>query len=313
MAYSLFRLEFTTGLHIGADAGGPSLGDGRMTIHSDTLFAALCCEGVGSGSLGRLYEAFAGGALTITDALPFSGEEYFLPKPVLYTGNIRREGSPGMKKALKSVEYIPLSRFDAYLGGLAGGEIDPESIRADFGVLTTVTRVAVAGQPQPLPYNVAYWRFAPGCGLYVVVRAADEASLSLFETALAGLGLSGIGGKRSSGLGKFRVRKSLLPPRLAALLADAGAPYQMLLGTGLPGGDGLDSALAGGWYATVRRGGFVLSATYAARPRKKRTLYMLAPGSCLRARFDGGMFDLADGGAHPVWRCGKTLFAGVRL
>lgn len=313
MAYSLYRLEFSTGLHIGGDAGGPSLDDGRMTIHSDTLFAALGCESAAAGKIAQLYEAFAGGALAMSDALPYSGEEYYLPKPVLYTGNVRREGSPTRRKALKSIEYIPLCRLDEYLGGLAGGEIDPEQYRSAFGSLVTVTRVASRGNAQPLPYNVAYWRFSAGCGLYVIVRWEDEASLALFEAALAALGLSGVGGKQSSGLGKFEAAVCPMPPRLTEMLTDTGAPYQMLLGTGLPADAALDAALAGGWYQVVRRGGFVRSAHYADRPRKKRTLYLLAPGSCLRERFDGGMFDVSEGGAHPVWRCGKTLFGGVRL
>ena len=47
MEYSLYRLNFTTFLHIGEDNGAVSLDSSRMTIHADTLFAALCCEAAG--------------------------------------------------------------------------------------------------------------------------------------------------------------------------------------------------------------------------------------------------------------------------
>ena len=70
MAYSLYRLKFTTGLHMGLDSGGPSLDDGRMAIHSDTLFSALCCELSNDTEIARLYDYFASGVLTVSDALP---------------------------------------------------------------------------------------------------------------------------------------------------------------------------------------------------------------------------------------------------
>jgi len=164
-----------------------------------------------------------------------------------------------------------------------------------------------------MPYNVAYWRFNENSGLYIVVRYENEAALSFLEDTLSALGLSGIGGKQSVGLGKFSLQKYDLPSKLISLLEDTKADYQMLLGTALPWDHELDTALDGGWYGVVRRGGFVRSETYSKTPLKKRTVYMLTPGSCLKSRFEGGIFDLSDGGTHPVWRCGKTLFAGVRL
>lgn len=310
MEYSLYRLKFTTGLHIGNDRGGASLDDSRMTIHSDTLFSALCCECAGTEGISRLYEYFSDGSLVISDTLPYKEDEYFLPRPVLYTGNYKHEGKPDVRKVLKSIEFIPLSSFDEYLKGLSGSETSYIPQKYEFGGLTSYTRVALKDPPQP--YQVAYWRFAENCGLYIIVQFESQEALSFFEDILSGFGLSGIGGKQSAGLGKFIVEKLTLPEKLKELLEDNGAEYQMLLGTALPDDKELHSALSGGWYTTIRRGGFVRSESYASRPLKKRTMYMLSPGSCLKQRFNGGIFDLSDGGAHPVWRCGKTLFAGVR-
>jgi len=313
MGYSLYRLEFTTGLHIGVDRGGQSLDDGRMTIHSDTLFSALCCECAKRGDIDRLYELFYAGEITTSDCLPYKGNEYYFPRPILHTGKAQREGRPEARKALKSVEYIPVSLFDAFLKDYANKEVDTDRLKCNFGGLTSYTRVAMKGQPQPQLYQVAFWRFASGCGLYVIVRYKDESSLLFFEEVLTALGLSGVGGKQSSGLGKFNVMKSSLPEKMEELLEDDRADYHMLLGTALPEEGALDDILSESWYATLRRGGFVRSETYSKAQLKKKTIYMLAPGSCIKKRFDGGMFDLSDGGTHPVWRCGKTLFAGVRL
>ncbi len=124
---------------------------------------------------------------------------------------------------------------------------------------------------------------------------------------------SGIGGKQSSGLGKFDVQQSHVPAELMELIEDDQAEYQMLIGTALPVDVELDKVLCNGWYTLIRRGGFIRSQNYAPGQLKKRTMYMLAPGSCLQSRFTGGMSDLSDNGAHPVWRCGSTIFVGVKM
>lgn len=331
MEHSLYRLNFTTALHIGKNHGGPSLDDGQMTIHADTLFSALCCEAVKSGRLEQLAAYFAEGVLTISDALPYFKEELYLPKPVLILGDQKREGDSRLKKQLKSLNYIPLSAFNDYLKGLRQPGLDSnqdlENLKQEFGHLSIQTKVALKGQNPPRPYHVAVWHFVADCGLdvlvrpeknqasglYVLVRSEQKEALDTFEKLLRNLGLSGIGGKQSAGLGKFRVQQTEVPAPLMELLMDQQAEYQMLLGTALPEDAELETLLGEGWYTIVRRGGFVRSENYAPLQLKKRSVYMLAPGSCLRRRFNGQMLDLADQGAHPVWRCARTLFAGVKL
>ncbi len=313
MGHFLCKLNFTTALHIGKDAAASSLDDCQMNIHADTIFSALCCEAARDGGVTGLVSLFARGALAVSDALPYAGDELFLPRPILFVNNKKQEGNAGLKKALKSLEYIPLSMFQEYLKGLRRTQLDIEKLKYQFGRMTVNTRVALKGNDQPLPYHVAAWKFAAGCGLYLVARAIDADARQIFETLLARLGLSGIGGKQSSGWGKFDVQINDVPPELMRLIEDSRAPYQMLLGTALPADDELDDILDGGWYALIRRGGYVRSGNYAPRQLKKRTIHMLSPGSCLRQRFQGGIYDLSDGGVHPVWRCGNTLFAGVNI
>lgn len=313
MGYFLYKLEFTTGLHIGRDKGGASLDDSRMTIHSDTLFSALCCECANARDIERLHKYFSEDILAISDTFPYQGDEYFLPKPILYIGNFKREGNPETRKEMKSIEYIPLSAFDRYLKGLSGFEVALEDFKFDFGGTAAYTRVAIKDHPQPMPYHVGYWRFAKDSGLYFIVHSQNQRALSFFEDLISSLGLSGIGGKQSSGLGKFNIEKVSVPPKLQELLEDKDANYHMLLGTALPNDEALEETLSDGWYTFIRRGGFVRSDSYSQRQLKKRTIYMLSPGSCLKTRFTGEIFDLSDGGSHPVWRCGKTLFMGVRL
>ncbi|MFA7078995.1 MAG: type III-A CRISPR-associated RAMP protein Csm4 [Syntrophomonas sp.] len=313
MEHFLYRLNFTTALHIGKDSGGASLDDGQMIIHGDTLFSALCCEAVRGDRIDQLVKYFTDGILTISDALPYAGDEIFLPRPALFTEKRKQTGDIALKKVLKDKDYIPLSFFRDYLKGMQQAELHADRLKSesDFGQLTTFTRVAVKGNTPPLPYHVAAWRFASDCGLYIIVRSEQEEARATFAVLLAELGLSGIGGKQSSGWGKFDVQQSPVPDELLKLIEDNQAEYQMLLGTALPVDNELDEVLANGWYKLIRRGGFIRSEKYAPGQLKKRTMYMLGPGSCLRSRFKGGMFDLSDNGAHPVWRCGNNLFVGV--
>lgn len=313
MEYYLYRLKFTTALHIGRDSGGPSLDNGQMTIHADTIFSALCCEGVHNNTLHALADYFREGILTISDALPYDGDELYLPKPIIHLGNKKHETDSSLKKMLKKMEYLPLSGFREYIENLSSPSPNFRDLRKNFGHLQVVTRAAKKGNSQSLPYHAASWRFSEGCGLYIIAGARDQQSLSLLETLLSNLGWSGIGGKRSSGWGKYLVEKVPVPEELLSLLTDEEASYQMLLGTALPREEEMDEIIGDGWYALQRRGGFINSETYADIQLKKRTIYMLGPGSCLPKRFKGEMFDLSDNGAHPVWRSGSTLFAGVNL
>ncbi|TEB14039.1 hypothetical protein Psfp_03240 [Pelotomaculum sp. FP] len=313
MEHFLYRLNFTTALHIGKDSGGTSLDDSQVGIHADTLFSALCCEAARDDRIAKLVNYFTDGTLTISDALPYDKDDLFLPRPILFVGNKKHEGDASLKKALKGVEYVPLSFFQEYLHALDQPQLNLDKLKYKFGRLIVSARVAVKGNNPPLPYHIAAWKFTPGCGLYIIVRSGHEEALNTFTALLTGLGLSGIGGKQSSGWGKFEVRQSHVPPELITLIEDNKAQYQMLLGTALPVDNELNEVLANSWYTLVRRGGFIRSENYAPGQLKKRTMYMLAPGSCLRRRFSGGMYDLSDNGAHPVWRCGNTLFVGVNL
>ena len=65
MNYSLYKLNFKTAVHIGNSDGGVSLDDGEMTIKSDTLFSALCCEAVKNKTIDKLYEYFNNGILKV--------------------------------------------------------------------------------------------------------------------------------------------------------------------------------------------------------------------------------------------------------
>ena len=308
MRQAIFKLRFLTAVRFGSDAGGGSLTGADPTFHADTLFSALYRALLPAGGSEALLDAVRCGELCFSDAFPWRGGTYFLPRPVGIFARPENADAedPSRRKLLKKIAFLPVEALADFLAGRA----DLEALHASgrFGSGFEETRVNRRDGDQPLPYRVGGFRFADDCGLYVIVSGTDEA-LDLFERGLTALSADGIGGKTSSGWGKFRLERLDPPPELERALADEGAPRQMLLSAALPGEDELSAALEGAYYTVVRRGGFAFSEQ--SQPLKKRTVYLLGAGSTFTHRFAGTVLDVRAGQPHPVWRCARGLFMGV--
>lgn len=87
----------------------------------------------------------------------------------------------------------------------------------------------------------------------------------------------------------------------------------MLLSVALPADDELENALENASYLLEKRSGFVASSDYAEEWRKKRDLYVFTAGSCFVNCFAGDIYDVSEGGKHPVYRYAKPIFMGVSL
>lgn len=95
-------------------------------------------------------------------------------------------------------------------------------------------------------------------------------------------------------------------------LADASAPYQLLLTTSLPRDDELEQTMQHAQYRLIRRSGFIQSNTFNAEPFKKQTQYYLAAGATCTQRYHGDLYTVAESGNHPVYRYSKPMFLGVK-
>ena len=283
MRHAICKLTFTTATRFGSDAGGSSLTGTAMTFRADVLFSALFAALVKQGGADELLRSVNCGELALSDALPWRGDRLFLPKPV---GIFARLDSPAFedpsrRKLLKKITFIP---SDALMDFMAGSA-DLTELRElnSFGKPFEVTRVNRRDGDQPLPYRVGGFRFADNCGLYIVVSGTD-AALGLFDRGMLCLSADGIGGKTSSGWGKFAFETRPAP-------------------------EGWNRALDGAYYTVARRGGFTNSEQIA--PLKKRTVHLLGAGSTFRRRFAGTVLDVGVGMPHPVWRYARGMFMGV--
>ncbi len=330
MRYYIYPLRFDTPVHFGAAEQGGKLEQVRPGYPSDTLFSALCCELAGDEErLGRFVSDLREGSLALSDLFPCAWKDgtlsLYLPKPLLLTAaapekphqsldEVRRDAT--RRKKQKKLAYIRAGRMREYLSTLPAGEDFSDEL--DRGREFLTERVNMRGD-EPLPYYVAAFSFGGDTGLYLLAGVRDEGAAAELSRLLTQLGLSGIGGKRSSGYGKFHLDGEPVPlpdggedaTALAAMLADESAPWQMTLSHLLPAPEETEP-LAEGYYNLVKRGGFVtpLPGEYE---QKKNSVYMLTAGSCLRKRLAGRVVSLGESGGHDVLRAGKGLYVGLAV
>ena len=72
-----------------------------------------------------------------------------------------------------------------------------------FAIENTMEKVACRGQ-EPLPYFVNSYKFNDNAGLYFILGYEDDDDAIIMEKIIESLGYSGIGGKKSSGYGKYK-------------------------------------------------------------------------------------------------------------
>ena len=305
MPYKIFKLHFPAGMHIGLDVGGNTLARSRSTFHSDTLFSALCCMLAASEKLKKLYEYFQSGQLRVSDALPFLGNDYYLPKPLDPTC-INRDGFNNDPKLLKQCSILPLPKSSQELFQLQKD--------ISFGIEEVHTHAAIDRKTgTATPYFVSTWRFVSDAGLYIIVQYHNDEAISLFIDSLGLLSATGIGGKTSSGVGKFTIQIAEVPAVLKSMLENEKASCQLLIGTALPDDSQLEQVLKASRYEIVERGGYIYSSTFSPKQVRKKTLYQFAPGSCFKSRFTGNILEIGGEGKHPVWRLTDSLFLGVNV
>lgn len=309
MEFAIYRLRFQTGVHFGAGA----LWDGRSTLPADTFFSALCKEALaleGEEGIQTLVSAVREGVFRLSDLFPFVGDELYLPKP-LYPVSSEQEGDSIVKKSFKKLKYIPVSKWEIYLRG----ELDPVAEAEKFQRLGTYTLRSMAASRAPeklesgdmLPYSVGVYQFRAGNGLYLIAGFGKHGIQERFDALLHSLSYSGIGGKRSAGLGRFTAERAALPVVLERKLNGGKTPCTTL-SVCMAAPAELETVMNGAQYLLMKRSGFVASETYAPELRKKKDFYSFCAGSCFQKRFPGDIYDVGGSGAHPVYRYAAALW-----
>ena len=106
MEYTIYQLEFKTGVHFGTGM----LNESVCTFKADQIFSALYIEALKLNLQQQLYDAVKKGNLLISDAFPYIGQQYMIPKPMIYVEPINR-GESKQKKAYKKMKCNAAIRF----------------------------------------------------------------------------------------------------------------------------------------------------------------------------------------------------------
>lgn len=327
MNYFLFKLQFDTAVHFGGSDSALSLYTSEETLRADTFFSALCHETMtqhGESALHQLCEKVRQGKFLLSDLMPWQGETFYLPKPIAPSESTE-EVKTELRKKVKKLAWIPTLRFAEYAKSLRTGHFDPDrsdaqKVQTSFGTHFEQTKAVVPAQGDTLPYQIGLFRFAPDCGLYFICGCAENGQDEDLENLLDWLGLTGIGGKVSSGYGKFHIVDKIMLDEpfdeqtewLYQALTAESAEHQLLLTTSLPQDTELEAVLEDASFQLVRRGGFMASDRLDT-PIKKKTQYFLSAGSVLQHRYQGALYDVSLTEAHPSYRYSRPIFMGVNL
>ena len=284
----------------------------EITFHADTFFSALFQEALKFGKEKEFLSRIEEGKLLFSDAFPYMGKCFYIPKPVIHIEPKadQEQGNSRKKKLFKNLKYIPQENLEIFFKG----DFEEKHMGSlkELGSYAMKTAVAVRGKEEPEPYRVSTFCFKDGNGLYLILAYKGKEDKEFFEELLESLSYTGIGGKRSAGFGRFEAVERKMPESLRKKLTDTGK-MNILLSTALPQKQQLEKVLEEATYTLIRRGGFIDSQNLKDGPKRKKDIYVFAPGSCFKTTFSGQVEEEETGGEHSVFRYEKALFLGVNL
>ena len=308
MQFEIIKFFFNTSVHFGND----KLDDSNITVYADTLFSALYIEAlkISLDTANTLYTAVSTGKLIFSDAFPFYEDILFLPKPIKKIDKEAKDGDSVVKKAYKKLQYIPSNQFTEYLRGQFDVINDQTP---QFGVNYMKVQAAIRGESETVPYRVGCFKFNNESGLYIIACYESGVEKDIMHKLIDSLSFTGIGGEKSSGMGKFDYSFEEADRKLIDRLSKDSEEY-MLLSVSLPDDDELESVLEESTYIICRRSGFIASTEFSDMYIKKEDRYMFKSGSCFKKKYSGTVMDVSGGrGRHPVYRYGKGMFIGVNV
>lgn len=324
MKYSLVKLRFTTAVHFGYSDSALSLYSSTDFFCADTLFSALCHTALSLGgpdAVEKLCRQVQCGDILLSDSMPWKGGMLFLPKPVI-TAESRQELPMHLRKAMKKLKWIPVESFNAFSKSLHGGQFyDASKYPQRFGEEAEMAKARCVSGQDAVPYQVGIFQFYEDCGLSVLIGYKTDNQMQQLIKLLHVLGLSGLGGKTSSGYGRFQIAEVISIEQsdnqqinwlYHALTAQQSKCF-LLLTTSLPQQDELEKALEGAFFQLTRRGGFMYPDMMTKAAEKKQTQYFIGAGAVLSNRFMGDLYEVCPSAPHPVYRYSKPIFLGVEL
>lgn len=321
MEYKLYKLTFNTPVHFGSDIVGSSLEESDFICHSDTFFSALCLEYIklnGAETIDDFIDFFNNGKLLISSLLPYKNNDLYIPKPSIVIersdtkNENKEENSSSDRKKMKKLNYIKVSDIDIYLNYIKGiGDFNFDYDYNNFAKYSLNQKVGLRDEENRL-YSLGTYSFYKNNGLYFALSFSDNETLKEFEKVLKSLSYSGIGGKRTHGLGNFEYNESDFSAFENKLFKDS--KYKMLLSLFSPTENEMESIdFNNSFYSLIKRNGFIYSNNYSGNLSKRKSLSMFKEGSCFTNNINGNIKDVSQNGNHQVYRYGKAFYIGIDI
>jgi CRISPR-associated protein Csm4 len=214
METKIIKLNFKTPIHVG---DFNNLSGQEIPIHSDTIFGAIC------NALDRLgvdIEEFIknhGGSFAISSGFPYVKDKLYFPKPLnvdeliskKFNKNANKETYKKLKK-FKKMKFFDKEMFEAVINRdseMINRILDEIENEEDYGYKifdlpkVVLDRVTVSSQI----YYLTMARFEKDSGVYFLYKGDEEVFKNYIKPAIRLLEDEGIGGKRSWGLGLFKI------------------------------------------------------------------------------------------------------------
>lgn len=295
MEVQAYKLDFQT-VHFGNGSLNESIG----SFNASRLYSSLFLESLKLNVDKEFLNLSKSANFFLSDSFPLKDGEFYLPKPIGYpkiplNSESTRETRRKAKKS-KKLRYIKYTDMEDYIEGNC--DIDKlDGTDSFFSKSTVVTKKGID------PYEVGITNFKTS--LYILTIKHK-----LLDMLMDSLQYSGIGGKRSSGYGRFTVEKLDIPDEFSKNIVVNDSEYgvYMTLSTSIPNNDELDAVLPTAEYLLEKSSGFAYSST-SRNLLKKQDLYKFAVGTTLTKTYNGNIFDVRpDNFPHPVWNYAKGLF-----
>lgn len=333
MIYYIYTLKFFSPVHFGDSANGGNLDKVSMVCSADTYFSALINEAdiMESENVPGLINKFQSGDIVISSLFPYYNEDdelqFYLPKPVITAGESKTEiknfqemkkMATKMKKSKKSL-YVRASEIEKFLSSIKYNKVF-EAETPVFAVPLNTQKVNCR-YDEPLPYFVGGYRFSDNTGLYFIAGFENEADIESFNLLVESLGYNGIGGKKSSGFGKYELSDDPIEISeedyiydddlaLAKMLKNGNFDLYMSIAPVSPAVTDIETVKKGA-YKIIKRSGFVYSAA-SDNDVKKNDVYMIAEGSTFPSKIEGKLIqEHFEHLKHNVYRNGMGLFVGL--
>lgn len=306
MEFQLYKMNIQA-----AHFGDGSLEQSLPTVPAERIFSALFIEALKYNQSEELLNIASSPNFQMSDTMLYQ-DGLFLPKPIGFpeVDNNNGEYFREDEKTIKKIDFINENDFDAFVQGKYGKLNQLNEKQRSLYSNETHTKVSIFEDPDAEggdPYRIGTTRYKDSSLVFIATKN------KLIENLMDSLQYSGIGGKRTSGLGRFQLEIEEPTSTIKERLTIDAESKVMLLTSAIPKDVELEKALIGAKYAIAKSSGFAYSDKVRENYRK-HDLYKFKAGSTFEGTFTGDIVDVGPFDfEHSVLNYSKPLFLKLEV